>query len=162
MVDILVDAETLSFVAAMVGIFIAVAVGLVQFRNFVKARQIEIYLDLYNKIMEKDLHRWSVEVAVLWKWKDPSNFFEKYGPENNMDEFLKFTAVTTYLENMGLVLKEKLVSARMVANLVGTTILGFWEKYKPVIREFQRRYKLPKVMPMTEYLYQEVKMVRPE
>ena len=93
------DVETVSFVITMLGIGVAVAIGLIQFRNLVKTRQIELYLDLYNQVMEKDLGRWLVEVSMLWKWKDTKQFFEKYGPEKNVDGFLKFMGVTSYLEH---------------------------------------------------------------
>jgi len=112
--------------------------------------------------MEKELLRYYIEVILLWKWEDANDFFEKYGPEKNSDEFIKFTLVTTYLENMGLVSKEKLVDIHLVANLIGSMIQSFWEKYEPIIIEFRQRYNTPRIMPMTEYLYKEIKRVRPK
>jgi len=161
MADVPIDIETVSFVITMLGIALAVTIGLIQFRNLVKARQIEVYMEIYNKFTEKDVLRMGLEVSMLWKWKDVNQFFEKYGPEKNPDEFMKWVVVTTHLENMGFALKEKLVNVRMVAYLVGTVIQGLWEKYEPILTEFKRRYKTPRIMPMTEYLYKRIKQVRP-
>jgi len=161
MVDIQTYIQTASIVITMLSIAAGVLMGIIQFRNLVKTRKIEFYMDLYNRIMEKELHRDLVEILLLWKWEVPNDFFEKYGPEKNLDEFTKFTLVTTYLENMGLFLKEKMVDVHLVANLIGTTIYSFWEKYEPIIIEMRHRYNTPKVMPMTEYLYEQVKSVRP-
>jgi len=161
MVDIQTLVQTVSVVIATLSVALGIGMGVVQFRNLVKTRQIQLYMELYNRIMEKELQRYLVEILLLWKWEDTNDFFEKYGPEKNLDEFIKFTLVTTYLENMGLALNENLVDARLVANLIGTTIQGFWEKYEPILIEMRRRWNTPKAMPMTEYLYKEVKRVRP-
>jgi len=161
MVDVQTIIQTVSVVITALSVALGIGMGVIQFRNLVKTRQIQLYMDLYNKIMEKDLLRYYVEVLLLWKWKDTNDFFEKYGPEKNLDEFIKFSLVTSYLENMGLVLNENLVDVRLVAILIGSTVQGFWEKYEPIIIEMRRRWNTPRVMPMTEYLYKQVKSVRP-
>lgn len=162
MVDIQTYIQTASIVITMLSVALGVVMGIIQFRNLVKTRRIELYMELYNRINERDLHRDYVDVLLLWKWEDPNDFFEKYGPENNLDEFMKFTLVTTYLENMGLFLHENMVDIHFVANLIGSMIQNFWEKYEPVITEMKKRYNTPKIMPMTEYLYERVKNVRPK
>jgi hypothetical protein len=161
MVDISTLIQTVSVVITALSVALGIGIGVGKLRNLGKTRQIQLYMELYNRIMEKDLQRYLLEILLLWKWKDPNDFFEKYGPEKNLDEFVKFTSVTTYLENLGLALNENLVDVRLVANLIGTTIYSFWEKYEPILIEFRQRYNLPKVMPMTEYLYKQAKSVRP-
>jgi hypothetical protein len=74
---------------------------------------------------------------------------------------MKFASITTYLENMGLLSHEKLVDIKFVANLIGSMIQNFWEKYEPVISEMSNRFNTPKIMPMTEYLYEQLKTIRP-
>ena len=160
--DIQVYIQTASIVITMLTVALGIGMGITQFRNLVKTRKIELYMELYNRINEKEFHHDFTEVLLLWKWKDSNDFFEKYGPEKNLDKFMKFTLTTTYLENMGLFLKEKLVDTHLVANLVGSMIQNFWEKYEPIIIEMRQRYNTPKIMPMTEYLYEQVKSVRPK
>lgn len=136
-------------------------VGVSQLRNLVKTRQIGLYLQLYNKLGEREVLKMGVEIVLLWDWKNADDFFDKCGPEKNLDQFTKFTLVTTHFENIGLVLKEKLVNVRWVAYLVGSMIQGFWEKYEPILIETRKRFNTPKIMPMTEYLYKRLKQVRP-
>jgi hypothetical protein len=157
----MVDIQTVSVTIAAMSVVVGILFGVIQFRNLVKTRQIQLYLDLYNRLMEKELHQYLNEVLLLWTWENPNEFFEKYGPESNLDEWLKFTLFTTVLENMGLILHENLVDVRFVANLIGSMIQNFWEKYEPILIEFRQRYNTPKIMPMTEYLYNQVKQVRP-
>ena len=102
-----------------------------------------------------------VEVLLLWKWEDFDDFLEKYGPEKNLDEFMKWVVVTTHLENMGLIAYEKMVDIRFVSNLIGSGIQDLWEKYEPILIEWRKRSSLPKIMPMTEYLYEQIKTIRP-
>ncbi len=74
---------------------------------------------------------------------------------------MKWVIVTTHLENMGLISYEKMVDIHFVANLIGSTIQDFWEKYEPILIEWRQRYNTPKIMPMTEYLYEQIKRIRP-
>lgn len=144
----------------MLSVTFGVGIGIIQLRNLVKTRQIQLYMELYNSMNEKEKQRDLTEVLVIWNWKDPDEFFEKYGPEKHLDEFMKFTSTVSYLENIGLFVKEKLVDIRWVANLVDSLVLSFWEKYKPIISEMEQRFGTPVVMPMTEYLYKQVKSYR--
>ena len=101
-------------------------------------------------------------VEVLqWNWKDFDDFVEKYGPEKNINEFMKQVMITTHIETMGLIAYEKMVDIHFVANLLGSTIQDFWEKAEPILIEWSKRYNTPKIMPMTEYLYEQVKTIRP-
>ena len=161
MVDIQTYIQTASIVITMLSVVVGIAMGIIQFRSLVKTRKTEFYMSLYNKITERELLRDYVEVVLLWKWIDANDFFEKYGPEKNIHAFMQFTQVTSYLESMGLLAKEKMVDIDLVAILIGSTIQNFWEKYEPIIIEMRHRYNTPKIMPMTEYLYEQVKMVRP-
>jgi len=158
----MVDIQTVSVLIAAMSVAVGMVVGIIQFRNLVKTRQIQLYLDLYNRLMEKELHQYANEILLLWKWENPNDFFEKYGPESHLDEWLKFSLFTSVLENMGLILHENLVNVGFVAILIGSIIQSFWERYEPILIEMRRRYNTPKIMPMTEYLYNQVKQVRPK
>jgi len=165
---VLVDVQTVSVVIAAISVVI-VAVNLIlanrraesRRQTYLKTRQVKFFLNLYNRFCEKDILTMYVEVLQLWKWEDFDDFYEKYGPEKNLDEFMKWVIVTTHLENMGLIAYEKMVDISFVANLIGSGIQDFWEKYEPILIEFRRRWNTPKIMPMTEYLYEQVKTIRP-
>jgi hypothetical protein len=157
----MVDIQTVSAVAAAMSVAIGAVIGVIQFRNLVKTRQAQFFLNLYNKFSEKDVLTMYIEVLFLWKWEDFHDFLEKYGPEKNLDEFMKWVIVTTHLENMGLIAHEKMVDIHFVSNLIGSAIQDFWEKYEPILIEWKKKYKTPKIMPMTEYLYEQIKTIRP-
>jgi hypothetical protein len=144
----------------MLSIIIGVAMAIIQFRNLVKTRRIQLYTELFNKLTEKAVQRNSLDVLLVWKWKDPDDFFEKYGPEKNPDEFMKFTSSISYLENVGLYIKENLVEKEWVANLVDYMVLDFWEKYEPIIVKLGEPYNNPCITPMAKYLYEEIKSIR--
>ena len=160
MFDIQTSIQTASTVITMLSIAFGVGIGIFQVRNLVKTRRVQLYTELFNKLTEKEIQRNFTEVLMIWNWKDPDDFFEKYGPEKHVEEFMKFTSTLSYLENIGLFVKEKLVDIHWVANLVDSLVLSFWEKYEPIISEMEQRFGTPVVMPMTEYLYKQVKSVR--
>lgn len=64
-------------------------------------------MKLFNKLTEKEMQRNITEVLMIWKCKDPDEFFEKYGPEKHLEEFWKFTSTITNLENMGTPLERE-------------------------------------------------------
>ena len=163
----MVDVQTVSIVIAAVSVVIGVVNSILTNRSAerrrqmeLKTRQVQFFLDLYNKFVEKDILTMYMEV-LMWNWKDFDDFYEKYGPEKNLDEFMKWVIVTTHLENMGLIAYEKMVDIHFVANLIGGQIQDFWEKTEPILIEWGKRYNTPKIMPMTEYLYEQEKTIRP-
>ena len=165
---ILVDVQTVSIVIAAVSVVIAVINSILTNRRAesrrqmeLKTRQVKFFFDLWNRFCRKDILTMYLEVFQLWKWEDFNDFYEKYGPEKNLDEFMKWVIVTTHIETMGLIAYEKMVDIRFVANLLGSTIQDFWEKAEPILIEWRKRYNTPKIMPMTEHLYEQIKTMRP-
>jgi len=157
--DVQTSIQTASFIITMLSIVIGVGMGIVQFRNLVKTRRIQLYTELFNKLTEKEVQRNFTEVLMIWKWKDPDDFFEKYGPEKNPDEFLKFSSSSSNLENIGLFVKENLVDKDWIANLVDYMVLEFWEKFEPIIAKLGEPYN-PCITPMAKYLYEQTKSIR--
>ena len=161
MFDIQTSIQTISIVITMLSVTIGAAIGIVQFKNLVKTRRIKLYIELFNKLTEKEMTRNFTEVLMVWKWKDPEDFFEKYGPEKHPDEFWKFASTISNLENVGLFVKEKLVDKEWVANLVDYMVLEFWEKYEPIITKMGDPFNNPCITPMAKYLYDQIKSMRP-
>ena len=161
MFDIQTSIQTISIVITMLSVTIGAAIGIVQFKNLVKTRRIKLYMELFNKLTEKEMTRNFTEVLMVWKWKDPEDFFEKYGPEKHPDEFWKFASTISNLENVGLFVKEKLVDKEWVANLVDYMVLEFWEKYEPIITKMGDPFNNPCITPMAKYLYDQIKSMRP-
>ena len=161
MFDIQTSIQTISIVITMLSVTFGVVIGIVQFRNLVKTRRIKLYIELFNKLTEKEIQRNFNEVLMLWKWKTPDEFFEKYGPEKHPDEFWKFASTISNLENVGLFVKEKLVDKEWVANLVDYMVLEFWEKYEPIIIKMGQPFNNPCITPMAKYLYEQIKSMRP-
>jgi len=162
MLDMQTSIQTISIVITMLSVTFGVVIGIVQFRNLVKTRRIQLYTELFNKLTEKEILRNFTEVVKVWKWKDPDDFFEKYGPEKHPDEFGKFGSSLAHLENIGLFMKEKLVDREWVANLVGYMVLEFWEKYEPIIVKLGEPFNNPCITPMAKYLCEQIKSTRPE
>ena len=161
MLDIQTSIQTISIVITMLSVTFGVVIGIVQFRNLVKTRRIQLYTEIFNKLTEKEMTRNFTEVLMVWKWKDPEDFFEKYGPEKHPDEFWKFASTISNLENVGLFVKEKLVDKEWVADLVDYMVLEFWEKYEPIITKMGEPFNNSCITPMAKYLYEQIKSMRP-
>ena len=64
--------------------------------------------------------------------------------------------VCLHYEEVGVLLRRKLIEIGMVDDLFGNAIRMIWEKLKPVIEEARKRYN-PRAYENFEYLYNEMK-----
>jgi len=71
----MVDITTASIVITAISVSVGVVISVIQFRNLVKTRRVQFFLDLYNKFCEKDVLTMTVEVLLLWKWEDFDDLF---------------------------------------------------------------------------------------
>jgi hypothetical protein len=91
-------------------------------------------------------------IRYQWEWKNYDDFMGKYGPESNFEAFAALDSVGAYMEGIGVLVKEKLVDIRLVAILMKSTIMHFWEKLEPVVMELRKELDYP-VASETEHLY---------
>ena len=68
--DIQISIQTVSIVITMLSIVSGIGLGIIQFRNLVKTRRIQLYMELFNKLTEKEIQRNFTEVLMIWKRKE--------------------------------------------------------------------------------------------
>jgi hypothetical protein len=162
LVDIML-LQTVSIGIASASIVIAVVYYILQIQHQRRMREIEIetrqaqlFMDVFNHFITKEMMRDENEVLFQWKWEDFKDFWEKYGPETNNEAFSKWDSVETYIKGVGVLVKRKLIDPDLVKDLMGTGIILHWEKFGSVIKEIRRRY-WPHAYEWYEDLYNEMK-----
>jgi hypothetical protein len=122
----------------------------------IETRQANLFMQLYDHYYNQDTMKYEQEVLFLWKWKDFEDFWQKYGPETNIEAFSRWDSLETYFKGVGVLLKRKLIDPDLVKDLMGTSIILHWEKFGSVIREIRKTH-WPHAYESFEYLYNEMK-----
>ena len=93
----------------------------------------------------------------MWRWDTYEEFKEKHGPKSNLRDWSEFFAVGNYLENIGLLLKRGLLDKSYIDDLISGDIIGYWDRFEPVIKGIRTEYNWPQYNEWVEYLYNIVK-----
>jgi len=153
----MVEVETISIVIASIGVLVGVTISIMELKNIVKARQAELFMNLYDHYNDAEfVRRWGT-VIYQFDWKDFDDWKKKYGPETNIEAYSSFAALGNYFKGVGVLLNKKLIDMSLVENLISPAALRYWEKYEPVIKGFREHYKFPEAWNWVEYLYSELK-----
>lgn len=110
-----------------------------------ETRQIQIFTQFYDRFYTNiDTF---FELLNDWNWKDISDFWQKYGPENNPEEWNKLRRVFSSWEQIGLLVHEGVIDPKLIYFWAGQHPATLFEKFYPVVIGFRDRYeKEPKGM----------------
>lgn len=71
-------------------------------------------MQIHDQLNDKELRKQLFQFLYTWEWKDYDDFWEKYGPETNIDVWISFTAFTIYYEGIGVLVKHGLIDSTLV------------------------------------------------
>jgi hypothetical protein len=121
-----------------------------------ETRRAQLFMPLYAYYSQTEFPRNLHNIYVKWKWTDPEDFFEKYGPEANMDAWSQVQSMGNYFRGVGVLLKDELVERRMVYDLLYSPIVMYWEKIESIAKEYRVKYNQPKAFMYIDFLYNEM------
>jgi hypothetical protein len=155
----MVNITEVSAMVAVAGVLVGVTISIIELRNIVKARQGELFLNLYDHYNNPTFVRRFGDLLFNWSWKDYDDWHEKFSPEANIKAYASWASIGNYFKGVGVLVDEKMIDARLVEKLMGEPFLRYWEKCEPIIKEFRKDYKMPKAWEMVEHLYNELKNI---
>jgi hypothetical protein len=130
-------------------------------KNTLDTRQAQLLMQIYQKFSDTEFFtKWGNVLSL--EIRDYDDFIDKvYGMKRQNREIgIQLGSLFAYFEGIGVLIEEKLVDAKLVANLMSGNIVYFWEKYGPFITEYRRRTNNPREWNKTEYLYGEMMKLR--
>jgi len=156
----MVDYSTLSIVLTGLGIMGAIVYYTLNLRNATTARQAQVYAQIWDKFSSPEYLERYFETMDR-EWTDWDDYVEKYGSlrYSNRSEYAKNMSVGVYYEGIGVLLKNGFIDAQPVADLLGTTVISFWEKVATLIMEWRVRNRDPRGYLYVEYLYNQIKPI---
>jgi len=133
----------LSVIRDLVTIF-GVLAGLTYYimtvRNQNKARQAQLLNNLYESYRSPESRRQSLEIQS-WDWKDPDEFFDKYGQEVNPDAWALWEAKASFFNGVGILLKKNLIDIALVDEFLTSSVNRHWNMLGMgvIIAEWRKR-----------------------
>jgi len=131
MVD-LAEIQFAYYMLAATGVLVAAIYYIISLRYNMKAREMEIFrLVTSDFSSEQGIQRYATMMNM--EWKDYEDFMEKYG-QSNPEMFGKWVSQFLGWENMGVLIKSKVVTAERIYITGGIGPILAWEKFKDVIQ----------------------------
>ena len=56
--------------------------------------------------------------VLYWDWKNYEDFWEKWGPENNAEDYAKWVFIIAYSEGLGVPVKRRLIEVSLIHDLM--------------------------------------------
>jgi hypothetical protein len=154
----MVPLETVLDVLPVLSLVVVLGYYSLQVRNQNRDREVQIILQINNNfnLFSK---QWS-KFMYSWNWTDFNDFWEKYGPETNLDEWSDMMQYWTFIENLGVLVRRKSLSIELIDDVFAGIILDHWEKAEPIAVGLRELWDMPDVMIWTEQLSDELIKIR--
>ena len=151
----LVDVQTASIVVASASITLAAIYYIFQIRHQNKIRQTDLVIRISSLGTRRDFLEACTDIFEA-EFEDYDDFVRKYGEPFSKEPIpMSFFIVSNFMERVGVLLKNKLLDASLISQLV--TVAVFWEKMKPVIEGIRKEEHNQSYYEHFEYLYNEMK-----
>ena len=155
----MVDYQAISIMFAGISIGVAAIYYALNIRHQKETRQTQLFMQIFDRLNSKDSRKQLGEFIYVWEWKDYDDFWDKYGPEGNIDDWASFNSFNVYYEGIGVMIKRGLIDPTLVDDIMSGEIIRVWEKFEPIAREWRRRQNWPQAFEWNEYLYNEIKAI---
>ena len=158
----MIDVQNISVIIAAVSVVFAVITWFHQNRENRKVQQTRLFMDLWDKFDNQIFWDNFYEIRNRWNWKNLDNFLQKYGRENNPEAWTKFLMVNAPWERIGILVRDGIISPKLVNHWIGGTITSNWERIEPIVKEYRDRYDFYTMFEWYEDLYYQLKKCQKE
>jgi len=91
-------------------------------------------------------------------WNTFEEWWQKYGPENNIEHYVKWLRAQITYEIYGVMLKRGFLDIELVDDMMSGPVMMYWQVSKPII-EGIRGMGYPQFQEHFEYLYEEINKI---
>jgi len=148
----MVDIQTVSIAIASTGVFAAAVYYILQIRHQTRTRDTELVTRLASTFARKEFQR------ELWELLNDLKSGALHSELETVKKYGSIYPETAYFfEELGVLLKRKLVDISLVDDLFSAPIRRFWEAAKPFVEEARKQLNEPQYAEHIEYLYNEMK-----
>ena len=124
-----------------------------------ETRRTQLLMHVFQEMSSEASMRRFADVMNM-EWEDYGDYESKYGSDDHPEQFAKRLSVWRTFQGIGLLLKDGLVDADGLYDLIGSAVIFQWVKWESIFKEFRVRYGLPDDYELFESLYHEMMKVR--
>ncbi len=132
----MVDQAIITMVRDIVAILGAIggfAYYVMTVRHQNSSKKAQLFMEMYRDFKRPDIQKAYNDIVNVWQWDSIKEFNEKYGPDNNYEEFKKYMLVYSVYEGLGVLIYRNLIDVTMIEELMRSDVVNFWEKMSPII-----------------------------
>lgn len=155
----MVDLQTVSVVLTGISVSLAAVYYAMTLRRQQETRNAQVFIQLYQKAMDQGYIRSLTEAVWLQKDDGFDEWWEKHGPESDIEFFVRWFSGLVFYESVGILVKKKMVDPAIVDDLMSGPIMLAWEKYEPIIMGIREREGWPQFQEYQEYLTGEIRKI---
>ena len=164
----MVDLETFNLLVQIVSVSATATAAIIGVTSYINSnkraqetrdreletRQAQLLMQIYDQVNNRDFQRDFSETMWYWKFNEWDDYWEKYG--SRIDEYLKLVHVVNTFNGIGTVLENKLVDSKMLYEIVGRSVLQYWDKFGPMVKQWSEGAGDVKNMSKVQFLYDEM------
>jgi hypothetical protein len=154
----MVDASTVSIIIASASVIAGVLYYVLQVRNLVKSRQMDIVMRLYVTWGSDDMKRAFSKVVAL-KPQDYETFCREHGSIASPNRFPIWTDIDRvgwFMNGLGFMVHRRFVSIDLIRELFGYGVVFQWRILGPLVLGWRAELNLPESLAWFEYLAKEL------
>jgi hypothetical protein len=159
--------QAVSYIIGSIGVFVAAVYYVLNIQNnrrnqelmlkaqqqTLETRQAQMFMSIYqtdysNDFLECLYKVMEMEIKDVDDWKKMRRDKEMYKA---------WTMVASYLEGIGVLVRENLVDIRLVSEMSSGFIQWFWERFGPGILQCREELNFPRFLIEAEYLAERVR-----
>ena len=160
------EIQTIYYMVAATGVLVAAAYYVITLRSSSKAqktalesRNAQFFLQLYSSFdLEMLRISWN-DIMGRRDWNTFEEWWEKHGPESNIEDFAKWLRSVILYEIYGVLVKRGFLDINLVDDIISGPTLMIWEVYKPIIFGIREKYGYPQFQEYQEYLANEIRKI---
>lgn len=150
------DAQTISVLVTATSVTVAAIYYIISLRNANKLRETQVFLQVSSYMA--NFTKYYTKFNWAYKFDSFEDYWQKYGPETNPDEWEKQFELYGFYESLGILVKKKLLNADLVDELIGGFVQDYWDKAKPITEALRKRW--PAWLENMEFLVNELENIR--
>jgi len=149
--------QSLSYVAAAIGVCVATAYYVMTLRNQNRTRRAQLFMQIHEQWRDRNFIKRFYDALNNWEWEDEGDFWNRYGQGPNEEAFITVIEVAWYFDSVGQLLRDGLIDIGLVYAMYSDRVIRLWEKFLPIVEGLREQYRNPDYYGNFEYLYDELK-----
>jgi hypothetical protein len=122
-----------------------------------ETRQVQIFMNnIIGVRSSPEFQKLIYRVTFIDEWNDLQDYFNRYGPEHNLDAYSEHMFVWQLYDSVGFLLKKEVIDLSYIDDLFKASLIVAWKKFEPVIKMNRQRVNQPNLWNQFEYLAEEV------